>query len=256
MNKISFFILSHQDDEFGIFYEIEKARNLGLRIKIIYLTNGCYGVHSELKRNDESTKVLIKLGVLNDEIIFLGGFLGIRDAEIILRMPDIYNSLLDIIGGERFYIANIFTSAQEGGHQDHDATNFLVSKIALNLDLLDKVRQFPLYHGKCHFLRYYKVLSPISDNGEILNERIPFLSRFKFLALCFLYRSQFWTFVGLWPFLLLHYCLKGTQQTQSINFDRIGNRPHSGRLLYEKRGRADFSIVKKYFMDLNCEIRD
>ncbi len=253
MQNIALFIFAHQDDEFGVFHEIENSKKNGLTVKIFYLTNGCYANHRELDRNIESIKVLNKLGVSDDEIVFLGGQLKVNDAEVACRAHDLYVSLYNEFSKIKLEISRIYTLALEGGHQDHDATNYLVAKIASKLDLLDKVYQFPLYHGKCPWWQFYKVISPIDENGMIYCKRIPIFSRFKYLFLCLTYKTQKVTFVGLLPFVALSYLIKGRQELQKLELSRIDQRPHEGILLYERRGRAVFAKIQSQLAGINCE---
>jgi hypothetical protein len=82
----------------------------------------------------------------------------------------------------------------------------------------------------------FRVFSPIHEAGPIVRKTIPLDRRPKYLALCRLYRSQRQTFLGLFPFMLAHYALKGVHQYQELDASVICARPHAGALLYERRG--------------------
>jgi hypothetical protein len=64
---------------------------------------------------------------------------------------------------------------------------------------------------------------------------VPWRARWRHLRHCLSYPSQRTTWLGLFPFVLLHYAIRGEQQLQPVTLARIGQRPHAGRLYYEKR---------------------
>ena len=43
------------------------------------------------------------------------------------------------------------------------------------------------------------------------------------------------TWIGLFPFVALHYLVEGVEQTQPVSLARLEQRPHAGALYYEKR---------------------
>ena len=76
------FLLSHQDDEMGVFNHIENIVKKRENIVIFYLTNGSIKKKIDkdfiFNRDLESIKVLNKLGVSEDKIVFLGRKLEIN----------------------------------------------------------------------------------------------------------------------------------------------------------------------------------
>jgi hypothetical protein len=65
------------------------------------------------------------------------------------------------------------------------------------------------------------------------------------LRYCWLYPSQFRTFVGLFPFILKHYVAHGVQYVQRLDRTTLNARPHPGPLLYEKRGWQTWQDFEK-----------
>ena len=65
------------------------------------------------------------------------------------------------------------------------------------------------------------------------------------VKLLFYYKSQFKIWIGLYPFLIIHYFFWGYNFVQPLNNDRSINRPHSGKLLYEVRKFCQFQEFKK-----------
>jgi hypothetical protein len=50
------------------------------------------------------------------------------------------------------------------------------------------------------------------------------------------YPSQAKTWLGLFPFVALAMLLRGRQSMQAVQVERVRQRPHTGKLYYEKRG--------------------
>ena len=162
-------------------------------------------------------------------------------------MEVVYYSVLDLLDA----IAKpdkLYYLAWEGGHQDHDATHIIGTAVGNKLGMLDKCFQFTLYTG--HGLPYvfFKMFSPLKDNGETYVSRIPWLERFKFILYCLSYPSQIKTWVGLLPFFIVHYMFRGTQILQPVSLSRIRKQPHDEKLLYERRG---FYTYQKFADDAN-----
>ena len=62
MKPSSIFLMAHQDDEFGVFHQIEHELVAGRWVRCIYITDGAATADSN-RRDRESRAVLQKLGV-------------------------------------------------------------------------------------------------------------------------------------------------------------------------------------------------
>jgi LmbE family N-acetylglucosaminyl deacetylase len=229
------FLFAHQDDEFGVFQKIIDEQLNGRRVLCAYLTDGAFEGQSSMRRNRESLVVLTKLGVQEEDIFFTGHALSIPDGSL----PDHLKKASDWIANwmNRYpMVTAIYLPAWEGGHHDHDALHAMGVIVAEEAGLIKVVRQFPLYNGyKCGG-PIFRVLLPLPMNGDIERKKIPWINRLQFLRYCLSYPSQMTTWLGLFPFALLHYVFYGTQVLQAVSRERIGYRPHSGLLYYERRG--------------------
>ncbi|PRC93956.1 PIG-L deacetylase family protein [Solimicrobium silvestre] len=231
---VALFLFAHQDDEFGVFHAILSEVNQGHRIICAYLTNGhAKNVTSEI-RNQESISVLLKLGVKKQDIFFPGDTLNISDSKLLEHLERASNWLKEILS-EVSNLAAIYIPAWEGGHQDHDALHALTVCTTMNSDVFNRVRQFPLYNRYLCIGSFFRVLSPLPSNGVVEKINIPLKNRIDFLRYCLSYPSQLVTWIGLFPFVFLHYVFIGKQQLQHVSYERIFQRPHSGFLYYEKR---------------------
>lgn len=228
------FLFAHQDDEFGVFQKIMDEQRHARRVFCAYLTDGAFEGKSSLRRNRESLAVLTKLGVQEEDIFFAGHTLVIPDGSL----PDHLKIASEWIASwlARYpMVTAIYLPAWEGGHHDHDALHAMGVIVAEEAGLIKVVRQFPLYNGyKCGG-PLFRVLLPLPMNGDLEVVKVPWANRIRFLRYCLSYPSQAITWVGLFPFVLLHYFFYGTQVLQTVSRERIRHRPHSGPLYYERR---------------------
>ncbi|MEX5744932.1 PIG-L deacetylase family protein [Massilia sp. X63] len=228
------FLFAHQDDEFGVYQRILDCRRRGLRVACAYLTDGQTATASAAQRNRESLGVLARLGVAPEDVFFAGGELGIGDG----RLPQHLAPAADWI---RRWLARyplvdaLYVTAWEGGHHDHDALHALAVVLAAERGLLQRTWQFSLYQARSLPGPLFRVLAPVPENGPAIATRIPWRGRLRHLRACLSYPSQRNTWIGLFPFVLLHYLLRGVEQLQPVALARLDERPHAGALYYEKR---------------------
>ncbi|ESS15139.1 hypothetical protein MOLA814_00714 [Betaproteobacteria bacterium MOLA814] len=228
------FLFAHQDDEFGVFQKIIDEQRQGRRVVCAYLTDGAFEGESSLRRNCESFAVLTKLGVQEEDIFFAGHTLFIPDGSLPDHLKIASEWIVNWLNRYSMVTA-IYLPAWEGGHHDHDALHAIGVIVAEEAGLIKVVRQFPLYNGYKCVGPLFRVLLPLPLNGDIERKKIPWINRLRFLRYCLSYPSQTTTWVGLFPFVLLHYVFYGTQELQTVSRERIRYRPHSGPLYYEKR---------------------
>ena len=85
--KNNIFLFSHQDDEIAVFKTIKDILNRNEKIFIFFLTNGNISNFNDIdlisKRENESKKVLEKIGVKSENITFLGKSLGINSYNLL-----------------------------------------------------------------------------------------------------------------------------------------------------------------------------
>jgi hypothetical protein len=233
--SVALFLFAHQDDEFGVFQVIVDEVNKGREIHCAYLTNGAFGDVSPLRRNQESLNVLSKLGVPKNNVIFVGLNLQISDGYLPSNLAACATWIHEWLRSFED-IKAIYVPAWEGGHQDHDALHAVTVCTAQDRNVLQCVRQFPLYNSYCCPGKFFRVFHPISQNGEVINKKISFNARFRFLGFCLSYPSQVKTWIGLFPFVMISYLTSGSQKLQTVSIARIHQRPHAGKLYYERRG--------------------
>lgn len=246
--QVALFFFAHQDDECGIFQKISDERRQGHRVCCAYLTDGGFNGVSPQRRNRESVSVLTQLGVQRHDVIFSGQALSILDT----KLPEHLNLAAKWIRqwvSSFSQVISIYVPAWEGGHLDHDALHAVTVSIADELGILGCVRQFPLYNGYGCAGPLFRVFVPLPLNGPIEKTRIPWGNRIQFLRHCLSYPSQAKTWIGLFPPVALHYIASGTQLLQPVSAKRIHNRPHDGRLYYERRGLFTWEKMTTYLSE-------
>lgn len=234
IEPVALFLFAHQDDEFGVYERIASLRRQGRRVACAYLTDGQTASASAATRNAESLAVLARLGVDAHEVRFAGAELGIGDA----RLPLHLEAAADWIGAwlDGFFpIESIHVTAWEGGHHDHDALHALTVQLAAQRGLLQRTWQFTLYQANGLPGPLFRVFAPLPENGPVSTLPIAWRARLRHLRHCLSYPSQRNTWIGLFPFVALHYLVHGAERLQPVSLARLEQRPHPGPLYYEKR---------------------
>jgi LmbE family N-acetylglucosaminyl deacetylase len=202
---------------------------------IIFLTSGSRSGFSDQKRNSESLSVLSKLGVSPKQVYFIGEEGSVPDGLLIEHYKYCFNRIADIVN-KLGKPNSIYLLSWEGGHQDHDAAHLIGLKIADKFGIIDSTKQFPFYSGLGLPSIFFHLFSPILANGPYERVYIPWKNRFNYLSYSLQYPSQWKTWLGLFPFCLIHHFLGRGQILQNVSLERIKEKPHSGKLLYERRG--------------------
>mgnify|MGYP003576465440 CR=1 FL=1 len=235
------FLFAHQDDEFGVFEQIFLERQAGRRVRACYFTTGVPPGDSSRRRNQESMQVLGRFGLTPDDVHFAGEEIGIADGRTVERLDSAAEWLAGKLAQES--VAAVYAPAWEGGHPDHDGLCAVATAVCDRLSLLPRLRHFHLYNGQGCPGPFFRVLAPLEANGPVTRTSIPWRRRLRYLAECLSYGSQWRSWIGLLPFVALHYLLVGTQTLQPASPHRIGVRPHAGALYYEKRRFAQWESL-------------
>lgn len=252
---ISLFLFCHQDDEFGVFQSIHDDLKFGYKVYCIYMTDGSFGGNDPEERNKETLRVLNDIGVFKENVIFAGSNMSIPDANLAMHITGAADWLYRWLTVNR-NIERIYIPAWEGGHHDHDALHAIAVCVTKKLNILRIVRQFPLYNGEGLRGPFFRVLAPYSNNGIVSTKNIPWKKRIQYIKYCFWYPSQTKTWIGLFPYVTLHYLLGKGQSFQTASFDRILQRPHTGPLYYERRFSFSWERLRKAVLDLQNHLEN
>lgn len=242
------FLFAHQDDEFGVFASLEAAVAAKARVVCFYLTDGGFGGQSIARRNEESLAVMRRLGIPSENVFFLGQQVAIRDGALFRSLDIARDALNEVLHHFRDLDA-LYLPAWEGGHQDHDATHLLGVSIAATNGLLKHTFQFPLYNARGCPRPFFRVASPLPENGAVEKLALPWRTRIRYLRFCLSYPSQWRSWVGLLPFLIIDYLVAGAQRLQPVSIARVRTRPHPGQLLYERRNGVTYTDLCETFSE-------
>lgn len=238
----SLFLFAHQDDEYGVFEVIRRAAAAG-SVTCAYFTDGA-AAGDPARRDAESLAVLRRLGVPAERVHFFGVSHGIADGRLCDSLPAVGErvaALLDALPAS----ADVYVSAWEGGHQDHDGLHAVVTTLMQARGRIAQLRQFPLYNAAGCFGPFFRVLSPLAANGPVEALRLGWGERLRQLRHCWRYPSQWRTWLALFPFVVLHMLLRGTQSLQAVDPNRLAQRPHAGRLFYERRRLSTWETMQQ-----------
>jgi len=258
MNNI-FFILSHYDDEFGLFNVIENFCKNNEKVFIIYLTNGLTidTIKNKKKmhqRENESLRVLNKLGVQKNNIFFFGKHLKIPVYNLHKNLNPAYdhiNKLLKKIKGINY----IYTHAWEGGNEDHDSCFVITKKILMNNKKLKKAFQFAQYNRHNVVFYPFNIQTFIQPKSKIFKVRYGLLSKMKYISYLFNYISQFYLWLPVYPFIIFKILFNNYGNVKLISKSINLSRPHCGLLLYEKFRQNKYKDLKIIFSNFLRNIK-
>ena len=248
MIKDLIFILAHQDDEFAIFNILEKEVKEKKNIKIFYLTSGykkLFNKNKITKRDKESLKILMDIGIKKKNIFFIGRKFSIPVYKLHQNLDIIFNELSNKLKNRETIL---ITHAWEGGNEDHDACNILVKKLYIKMSKVAKCYQFSQYNNYKSGILPFKVQKHISDE-EVIHIKINLNQKFKYIKYLFNYTSQFYLWFAIFPFVILRILLNDYGKLIEIKKNTNLRRPHNGRLLYEKMRNLNYNNYHKIFKE-------
>jgi LmbE family N-acetylglucosaminyl deacetylase len=245
------FLFAHQDDEMAansrIVFELER----GASVFCVFLTDGSANVAHEI-RDRESSAVLTNLGVALNQIMFIGSEIPIGDGTLVHHLDLALERLERAMAGTE--LDTIYCLAWEGGNQDHDASHLIAAALAQRRNMFDRCWELPLYRRAGVSGPFFRVLSPLPPRQQWQRRRLTFRAGLRLSLLAWRYRSQWWTWVGLFPEAFLKLAIMRREVLRQVDPSRFRQRPHRGTLLYERRFRFPherFASAAAGFIDLH-----
>lgn len=237
--KVNLFILAHPDDEVAFSPILDRLVREQEQARLIYLTDGRTGSVPAV-RNVETVQALGFLGIDRSNVCFAGHQNGIPDGQLYRHFDAALEALKDWCRCSKS-IDRIYTLAWEGGHVDHDAAHIVAGAFAASEGLSDRVWQVPFYRASNKWpAPFFTLGSPLLENGPVVS--LPLSRRERRLPrrLIRFYRSQWWSFLGLGPFIFWHSLTRHALLMQRIRYERLGQRPTARPLFYEMRNGISF----------------
>lgn len=243
---ISAYLMAHCDDEYAAWPLLCADLRAGRKVMILHLTAPA-DPRLAARRRAESSAFVRNLGPGDIEIIDLSASTGAQDGRLLAKLEQSLNVLLDLVQG-RGKATILTTPAWEGGHLDHDLTAAIAVAFAGLQSPRPRLRQISLYHGYRLPGQLFRT-SPLDDGGPVERVHLPPRDWLDFALAARAYASQAAVLSTWWPSLFWSYLRHG-YQVQTLAPARVLARPHSGPLLYERRGRGDYLSVARRITQL------
>jgi LmbE family N-acetylglucosaminyl deacetylase len=230
---VDLFLFPHQDDEYFVAPRLARDPS---RARCLFLTTGDFHGTRAAVRNGESLRALRSLGIAGDRAVFAGEELGVADNDLAAHLPAVFARLK---AEQSAGVENVIVPAWEGGHPDHDAACLLGHALAAASGGI-RVCEFAAYRAHPAVPYFYEVMKPLP--GAAAEPASGPAERFtrKTFALFRYYPSQWKTWLGLFPPLLINFLTGGRTGLYRPGRRDFGIRPHVGRLYYEYRGWNTF----------------
>lgn len=235
------FVFAHQDDEIAAAARIGHLVRSGATITCVYLTNGEGRGAPSAVRDEESRRVLTRLGVDLARVSFAGSRERIPDGALVEHL-DRALALLEACVTEP--VDEVWCLAWEGGHQDHDASHLVAVAFAARRGLLDRTFELPLYRR--HRLLTFQTLAPLRIGKPWTARPIGLREALRILALCRFYPSQRTSWLGLLPTAIVRLVTERCEWSRAVDVTRLVQKPHAGALLYEKRFGVPWPQFEKH----------
>ncbi len=229
MDRSYLFVFAHPDDDVFINGTIQRLLYEGAEVNCVWLTSGGY-MGGALKREKELFASAEILGLRRSSIRLL----RLPDLGLIHNMDSCIRTLVRIC--ETVNPQNVYVTAFEGGHPDHDCANFVVYEARRLSGMVFNILEFPLYNGAGTFLKWRWQINAF-PNDEGIPSQIPLTS-----AEVAIKHRTMRTYSSQWMYMIPARlaCVKEKMlklgEPQRICPDQRDHtiRPHSGNLNYER----------------------
>ncbi len=228
------FAFAHQDDEYAAIPWILEEVARGTAIACLYLTDGGSRADPEV-RDEESRSVLRSLGVGDESIAIVRTNSGrIADQELAARSCEAVDAIERWIERSSFAPQRLYAPSYEGGHPDHDAAHLVAAVIANNHGIVTESWHFSLYNAYRCPRPFFATMRQLPTAKASRRAVMPLRTRWAAAFACRHYRSQWRTWLGLFPGALYERAIAHRESVAAFDVARLCRRPHDGELLYER----------------------
>jgi LmbE family N-acetylglucosaminyl deacetylase len=235
------YILAHFDDEYCGLPLITDGVAVGLDQHFFYVADYATRELAE-RRFAESRALLAHLGVDPAKVVHVGRGTGAVDGAVHRALPSAFAALQQAFAAAR-PVERIVVPAWEGGHMDHDMCALMACELAREHGA-PPIDTISLYNGPGLGGPFFHGGQPLPENGPVrprpmkAGEWLPWMAAVRFFP------SQTKTWLGLWPAMFYSYARFGFG-VQRLDPARIRQRPHAGRLFYERMFKVPYEEVRK-----------
>jgi hypothetical protein len=239
-------LLPHMDDEvFLIPYLVELSEDMNCEVSIFFLTKseGRGHKYDQTVREKESERAISQI-LPHAKIEFLGKKFNVDDLELHKSLTMHYEYLKQILSENCDTLVSPYF---EGGHIDHDSSCILTNVLAKELGC--RHLTFHLYSARTKKGHLFRVAKPCGDVSSVSTSRISSGVYRNTVLIPFRYRSQFLTWLGLYPGLVSRTLLLRKfvmQDTYDFDFSKP---PNFGKILYENKRDGSYAQWKFYVTD-------
>lgn len=227
---VALFLFAHQDDEYAAAPWLGRELASGAAVWCAYFTDGAARTPAH-ERDAETRTVLNSLGIRDENIGFLGGGDRVADGALPHRLEYADELLMQWIARRRDAPTRVYTPDWEGGHPDHDAVHALGAHFSMRLGIPHWA--FSIYNGYHCPPPFFSCLR-LLPGGEKQRLTYSFAQGWRWAMLCWHYRSQRRTWLGLFPGAFVARVLLRRESIRRCDPRRLADRPHKGTLLYER----------------------
>lgn len=207
-------------------------------------------------RDDETRGVLHSLGIADDSIVMLATAAGrIADRQLPARSLEALVSVEAWIEQTGRQPRRLYAPSYEGGHPDHDAAHLIAAAIATKLAIVDDAWHFALYNAYRCRRPLFTTMHQLPSSAPLRPAAMPPQLRWRTAWLCWRYRSQWRTWLGLFPGAF--YARVIAQRECVVRFDqaRLTMRPHEGELLYERMFGTSYDEFERQTRTLRVRLQ-
>jgi LmbE family N-acetylglucosaminyl deacetylase len=237
------FVFAHQDDEIAAAARITSCVRNGISVRVVFLTDGQGRNATSRVRDEESRRVLSKLGVDLANVHFVGSEHQIPDGALHEHLDKALQLLEAAVEQP---VDAVWCLSWEGGHQDHDASHLIALAFARRRGIEGQVHEVPLYHGYRLRGPFFRTMKPLAVGAPWIAHPISFRDGLRIVALCYDYRSQRKTWLALLPTAMVRLLLGQREWSRPASLARIHEKPHEGPLFYERRFGVAWSEFQRH----------
>jgi N-acetylglucosamine malate deacetylase 1 len=228
----SLYVFAHNDDELSAFVPLRDDVRAGREVHVAWLTESLFLAHPG-ERPGESERAMALLGVPHAHLHFWGEALGATgNGALLLHLAAAVERLAELV--RELAPATIVTTAYEGGHIEHDAAHVATVLAARQAGSCAELREVAWYNGyRSRTVSFFRTLpgGPPPRHHRVGPAELRLLWQ---LLRC--YPSQaVQLYAGLGR--ALGRLVRHGLPSRVIPHRSYLERPHTGRLLYERQLR-------------------
>lgn len=231
------YVLAHFDDEYCALPLIKQRVREGRDQRFIYVADYASPRVTGVRRR-ETQALLAHVGVDPAKVTHLAA--GALDGSVHRHLKEAFAALRAAVQPagpvERFVC-----TAWEGGHMDHDMCAMMTCELANARGVA--VDQISLYNGKDIGAPFLHGALPLAENGPVIRMRSSAAEWAAWMSEVRFFPSQAAVWSTLWPAMFWTYARRGFGY-QTLDRRRIDERPHAGRLYYERMFGVPYAEVR------------